>query len=188
LSERLSPLPPAALDDAQRALYREIIEGARAGQPFASTGAGGELLGPFDALLRVPELGQAVQRVGESLRFAGTLAPRLRELVVLAVAAHWDSGYEWYAHTRVAARLGVTDADLDALRCGAVPDSCDAAETAALGLAHGLLAERAVPPGPYRRAAAALGAAGLVEVACLVGYYGLLAGVLATFDVGAPAD
>lgn len=168
-------------------MYEALTGGARAGQAIPLTDEDGGLQGPFDPLLRVPGVGDAVQRLGEQLRFAGVLGGRLRELAILTVATHWRSGYEWYAHTTIAREQGlVTGAEVEALRTGSVPETCDENERAALALVGALLRSGEVPEDVYERVRELLGEEALVELACLAGYYGLLAGVLATFAIGAP--
>lgn len=186
MPERLRPLRPAELDDVQRALYRRITTGPRAGQPFRSVTSCGELLGPFNALLYAPELGAAVQHVGERLRFSGALPARIRELVILAVGTASSSAYELYAHTRIARAIGITDAEIAAITSGQLPESCDEPERLALRLGERLPLR--VSDQLYAQARVHFDEAELVELAVLVGYYRLLAGVLGTFDVSAPED
>lgn len=184
---RMRRLAPGELTAEQRRVYEGITGGARAGQAVPLTDEEGRLLGPFDPLLRVPGVGDAVQRLGEQLRFAGVLHARLRELTILAVATSWRSDYEWYAHSSIARERGLlTEADIDALGRGDLPGTCDEPERAALALVHALLARGEVPERTYAPVRELLGADALVELSCLVGYYGLLAGVLATFAIGAP--
>ena len=146
------------------------------------------LLGPFNALLYAPGIGDAVQRLGAALRFEGSLPARTRELVGCAVAAHWESGYEWYAHSRMARAAGVSDEELDQVRQGATPAGLAPEDSAALRLAGALLRDRAVDEAGYADAVTRHGEAPGAEIALLVGYYQALAGLLATVDVPAPVD
>ena len=100
MTSRLALLPPAGLDDAQVALYDVIARGRRAGgeSQFMLTHEDGSLTGPFNAMLYAPHLGQALQAVGEAIRFDSSIPPRGRELAILTVASHWRSDFEWYAH------------------------------------------------------------------------------------------
>lgn len=186
MSDRLHLLRPSQLDEAQCDLHEQITGGPRSGQPFQAVTPRGELLGPFNALLYVPELGGAVQRVGEHLRFGGALPARLRELVILAVAAEAGSAYEWYAHSRVARTVGVTHAECGALARTDIPVSCEEREALALRLAATL--PQRVPDELYVLLQQHFDEAELAELAVLVGYYRLLAGVLGTFDVPAPEN
>ena len=185
---RLPLLRPDALDPAQRAVYDAIAQGPRATGPFSVVDGEGRLAGPFNALVHAPAVGAAVEQLGAALRFEGTLDGRTRELVICAVAAHWDSAYEWYAHSRVAREVGISDVELRSVRQGAVPDGLDAGEQAALGLAGALLRDRMVDQGLYDAVVDRHGPSGLVEICALVGYYQLLTGLLAAADVGPPDD
>lgn len=188
MSDRLPLLDPAGLDASQRRIYDAVASGPRAAAPFRTTDEQGRLLGPFNALLYAPVVGDAVQRLGSALRFESSLPARTRELVVCAVAGHRDSEYEWYAHSRVARGVGVTPQELEALRGGRTPPGLSPAEDAALGLASALLDERLVDDAVHSAAVAHLGQPGVVELCVLVGYYQMLAGLLAALDVPAPPD
>jgi 4-carboxymuconolactone decarboxylase len=86
---RFPALPPERMTDAQRRVHESIAAGPRGG-----------VRGPFNALLRSPELADRVQRVGEYLRFNSSLPARLNELAILVNARFWGSRYEWWAHRR----------------------------------------------------------------------------------------
>lgn len=185
---RLPLLATDRLDTSQRKVYDAIAAGRRADGPFRLLDDEGRLLGPFNALLYGPHIGNAVQQLGAALRFEGTLAARTRELVICAVAVHWSSAYEWYAHSRVALSVGVSQQDLDCMRHGKLPEDLSPAESAALRLAHALLRDRVVDQVDWDAAVRHHENAGAVELAVLVGYYQTLAGLLAAVDVPAPAD
>ena len=184
---RLPLLAPTALTDAQRRLYETIVAPPRGTGPFLVVDDDGHLAGPFNALLWAPELGQSVQALGAALRFSGTLSDRIRELCICAIAAELDSDYEWYAHSRVAATVGITAAELSDLRVGTAPESLAAEEAAALALALALLRGHRVDAATYSAVLAHHGAPGVVELTVLTGYYRLLAGLLAAAAVPAPA-
>ena len=185
---RLPLLAPDALDADQRNLYASIAQGPRATGPFSIVDSAGRLAGPFNALLHAPSIGSAVEQLGAALRFGGALDARTRELVICTVAVHWGSAYEWYAHERVAREVGVSSAELDAVRAGEIPPDVPADEAAALRLASALLRERTVTPELYDAVVDHHGPSGLVEICTVVGYYQLLAGLLAAADVGVPDD
>ena len=117
---RLPKLAPSALDDEQRALYDAITGGRRAQGPqvFRLADPEGRLEGPFNAFLLQPRLGSALQALGSSVRYDTGLGDRCREIAILVVAAHWRSDFEWYAHEAVARSVGLTDAELAAVRDG----------------------------------------------------------------------
>ncbi|MCU1397125.1 MAG: hypothetical protein JWN62_234 [Acidimicrobiales bacterium] len=57
-----------------------------------------------------------VLRLGNSLIQYAKLSGRHRELSILWAAIELDSPYEWIQHERLARQIGVTDAELEALR------------------------------------------------------------------------
>jgi len=74
-------------------------------------------------------------RNAAALRFNGELGPRTREAVICAVAAHWRSDYEWYAHSGMARSVVVSAAELTSVRNARIPESAAPSEVAALRLA-----------------------------------------------------
>lgn len=180
---RLPDLGPADLDATQHALYSAITGGPRGGVPTAPDGS---LAGPFNAMLHAPWVGGELQELGAALRTRGRLPARARELAVLAVAAHHRSGFEWWAHARIAADAGVPDGLVDAVRAGTGPLPEDPVERAALVATRELLHTGDLDDDAWAAAHAVLGDAGLVELTTLVGYYELLARQMRVFRVPVP--
>ena len=94
--ERMSKLTPESMTDAQRKAADELASGPR-----------GEVRGPFNVLLRSPELMSPVQKVGEYLRFRCQLDRRIAEMATLIAARHWTQVYEWNAHHPLALKAGL---------------------------------------------------------------------------------
>ena len=184
---RIPKLTPDQFDDQQRALYAAIVGGPRATGPAVQlTDENGALEGPFNAMLLHPPIGDALQRLGATLRYRGALSDRAREIAILTVAAHWRSGFEQYAHERIGRLSGLAEPEIDALRAGSEPRLDDPEEAACLTATRRLLQHGTLSDSEYRQAAAALGPAKLFELTTLVGYYQLLALQLRVFDVETP--
>ena len=168
---RLDHLTKAELSAEQDALYDALLGGLLGDTRSAAviTDDDGKVQGPFTVMLHHPTVGHPVQDLGAVLRFRGSLSDRARELVILVVAAHWQSDFEWWAHERIGRNAGLTDAEIDALRTGAPLTVDDAVDQAA-----------------YDAAQAALGDEQLVEVTSIVGYYGMLALQMRVFRIAAP--
>src|SRR5215471_1586181 len=105
---RVPRLRPEQLTDEQRRLYQEVLDGPRGQgrQFFPLVDADGVLTGPFNAMLASPRVGTAVQRLGAALRYQTDLPDRIRELVILVVAAQLGSEFEWHAHESLARHHG----------------------------------------------------------------------------------
>jgi 4-carboxymuconolactone decarboxylase len=186
---RIPKLEPAELDDDQRSLYDAIAGGRRAQGPqlFRLADAEGRLEGPFNAFLLQPRLGSALQALGSSVRYETGLDDRCREIAILVVAVHWRSDFEWYAHEAVARSVGLTDAELAAVRDG--HHAALAGREAVVARTAAALAARAdLDDAEYRRAVDQVGTPGLFELLTLVGYYSTLALQLRVFRVPPPED
>ncbi|MFI6481785.1 carboxymuconolactone decarboxylase family protein [Nonomuraea sp. NPDC050663] len=179
---RLPGLPPSELDPDQRAVYEAITGGPRAAGPrlFDLTDEAGRLLGPFNAMLLSPPLGAALQGLGAAIRYESHLPARSREIAILAVAAHWDSAFEWAAHVAVGRHAGLGDDELAAIRSGASPG--DPAERLVLETVRALLTRSTLTDEEYDAAVGGLGERALFELTTLVGYYAMLALQLRVFS------
>ena len=165
--ERL-PMPSASsMNDTQRAAAQALIDGPRKG-----------VYGPFLPLLRSPQLLERVAKMGEYLRFESGLEPRVRELVTCAVARHTGNQFEWVMHAPLAAKAGVAQAAIDALRAGARPRQLQRDEEIALDFTRELLATHGVSDGTYADALARFGETGVVELTALIGYFGMVCWVM----------
>lgn len=176
---------PAELDEDQRRLHASITGGSRSAgrRLFRLADDDGRLTGPFNAMLLNPAVGDPLQQLGAAIRYHGRLSDRSREIAILAVAAHWRSGFEQRAHEAVGAAAGLTDAELDALRTGAPLDFDDPEEAAVLATTRHLLVHRDLDDDAYRSACDTLGAEKLFELTTLVGYYSTLALQMRVFAV-----
>jgi len=189
---RLAVLSSDEMTAEQKDLYRQILSGPRGQGPRAvplASGAGG-LAGPFNAMLYAPPVGHALQELGAAIRFRSELAPRIREMAILAVAQAWDSAYERASHEPIGHEAGLTDEEIEALRGGADPGFADKQEQAAYSVVRALtgLDPRTadLDDEEYDTAVAALGERALVELSALVGYYATLALQMRIFRVPAP--
>ena len=185
---RLAGLPPDDLDEDQRRLYADITGGPRGqgSRPFELTDDTGALAGPFNAMLLRPAIGSALQALGLAIRYRGDLPGRTRELVILAVAAHWDSEFERAAHQASGRAAGLREEEMAAILAGHEPDLADPAERAAVRAAWALARTGDLDDQQYAGALAALGTGGIFELTTLVGYYATLALQLRVFRVGGP--
>lgn len=181
---RLPRPRPDELDPAQRRLYDAIVSGPRARTANPPVDEDGRLRGPFAAMLLSPVVGEALQGLGAALRFGSALSDRAREIATLLVARYCDSAYEWAAHSVLARGAGLTEDEIDALRSGR-PEFDDDVEDLVARAAAAVLADGDLPDPLYAEAERVLGPGGIFDLVTLVGYYRLLAGVLATFRVPA---
>jgi len=158
--ERLPMPAPESMTAQQREAADALIAGPRKG-----------VYGPFLPLLRSPQLLERVAKVGEYLRFDSVLDARIREFATCVAARHVTNQFEWLMHAPLAAKAGVSEAAIEALRLGARPKGLRADEEAALDFSAELLATHGVCEPTYAAALAQFGEQGVVELATLIGYF-----------------
>jgi 4-carboxymuconolactone decarboxylase len=167
--QRFAPLSDADMTEEQKRSVRALWSTPR----DPSIG-----LGPFNGLLRSPELLDRVQHVGDYLRFHSSLPKRLTELAILLTARKWTAQFEWWAHHPIALNAGLDPAIAAAIAVGERPASMDREEAAIHAFASELLARGEVSDAHYAEAHALFGERGVVDLVGTVGYYSLLAMVL----------
>lgn len=188
-SDRLPLLTPGDLNPEQKEVYDRMMTeqvpwAAKSG--FEAAAPDGRLLGPFNALLYAPEVGQAYLDYFTAEKKNTSLTERVHEVVILAVGAAWNSAYELYAHKAVAKSVGLPEDAVKALAAGNIPSGLSEAEESAYGFAKQLAAEHRVDSPNYARAKAAFGDKGLVDIVMLVGLYLTTCAVLNAFEVPVP--
>ena len=188
MTPRLRRMLPADLDDAQRAVRDAVAGGRRAQGPqaFPLVDPDGALRGPFNAFLLAPAVGGPLQELGAAVRYRTALPDRAREIAVLVVATVQGSTFERAAHEAVGRTAGLTDAELEALRCNQF-DGFTGLEDVIARTAHRLATAGDLDDREYAEAVGVLGEAGVFELLTLVGYYALLALQLRVFRVDEPA-
>src|SRR5246127_958895 len=107
---RCQEISSAEMPSAQKEVHDEIVAGRR-----------GRFGGPFQILIRAPEVCRHLQRLGEHLRRGRSLPPALSELAICLTARHLRASYEWHAHAPLAIEAGVPAAAIEAIRTGAKP-------------------------------------------------------------------
>jgi 4-carboxymuconolactone decarboxylase len=162
VGNRFAPLTWSEMTDAQKTMVTHVLEGPRNG-----------LGGPFNVMLRSPEMGDAAQHLGTFSRF-NTMPGKLRELAIIMTARFWTSHFEWYAHKNAALREGLDSAIVDAIASRESPAGMDADEAVVYGLVNELLYERRVSDATFDSAIATLGERSVVDVVGIVGYYSMV--------------
>ena len=181
---RLTPVRPEAMTDDQQTLYDAILGGKRGP---GMRGEDGALIGPFNAMLLNPHVGDRVQRLGEALRFDISLPRNVIEVATLVVGSHWRAQFEWWAHERLAKQAGVSEAVIAAIKHGERPDFSNDDEAGAYDAASELYRTQRLTDASYAKAVQRFGEPGVFELIALVGYYSLVSLLLNGFDVPLPA-
>ncbi len=176
---RIDVIQPGEMNEAQRRVHDEIVQGPRGSVHGRSIG----LSGPFNAWIRSPTLADHAQRLGAFLRFGTRLPARLTELAIIVVGRHMNASFEFAAHAPLAIRGGLDPAIVEAIRTRTEPRFTAADEALVYTLATALVRTHGVDDASYARAVDLFGEEGVVELVAIVGYYGLVSLTLNTFRV-----
>ena len=173
---RYREISPAEMSPTQKRVHDQIIAGKR-----------GRFGGPFELLIRAPEICGLASQLGEHLRWGTSLPDRLSELAIISTARFWRAQYEWYAHAPLAEKAGVPSAAIEAIRTDGTPLFTAKDEALVHRICSEIFRTRRLSDDSFNQATAVLGEAGLVEVIAIIGYYTLIGNTLNVFQVGLPA-
>ncbi len=157
---RFEPLSYGTMTPEQKALADSILAGPRT-----------SLDGPFNVLLRSPEMGDLAQKFGAYARFHSSLPPRLSELAILITARFWTAQFEWQAHRKNALAAGLSPAIIDAIAAGKRPASLPPDEEAVYNFCTEVLTTKHVSDAAFQAAKGKFGERGVVDMLGVVGYY-----------------
>ena len=176
MAQRFTQLQPGDLTPRQQEVADAIQSGPR----------GGGLRGPFNALLRSPELCDLVQRVGAYVRYGSSIPAALNEMAICMAGRKWTAQYEFYAHRKLAIDAGLNAAILDAIANGTLPANMSTDEAMVYHFVTPLLATGSVPDAHYQPVLDRFGENGVMDLVGAVGYYSIVSMVLNVADVQLP--
>jgi 4-carboxymuconolactone decarboxylase len=180
----LGRIPPELANKQQAEVFTSIV-GSRS-DPAAITAPDGSLLGPYNAIVMSPVIGQKISELGAAIRFKSSLEPRLLELAIISVGAHWRCNFEFWAHARRAASAGIETDAIDALAAGETPKFQNPDEQLVHAYVAELLTTGLVTEDAHKAAVELLGEASVVDLVHTVGYYCLISLSLNAFHVEVP--
>jgi 4-carboxymuconolactone decarboxylase len=174
-STRFPAIAREKMSDAQRQAYDALVAGPRGGAR-----------GPFNALLRSPDLMDKVQRVGEYVRFRTSIPARLNELAILVTGRAWGAKFEFYAHRILALKAGLSESIADAIARNERPKGMQPDEELVYDFATALHRDHVIDDALFKRAVAAFGEHGVMDLIGVIGYYTLVSMVLNVAEVPLP--
>jgi 4-carboxymuconolactone decarboxylase len=175
-AERL-PIPARdSMSEAQRLAADAIINGPRKA-----------IFGPFVPLLQTPALMEHIGKVGETLRFHGSLKDAIRELVICVVSREVGNQFEWQTHAPLAVKAGVKEEAIASLGAGRRPRDLPGDQACAVDFASELMQRNGVSDATYGEAVAHFGEPGTVELTALVGYFTMVCWVMNVARTPGPA-
>jgi 4-carboxymuconolactone decarboxylase len=186
---RLRLLDRTELDAEQkkfsdRLTVTRVVRGRQAGYRAALDD--GRLVGPFNALLRAPGIGERQLDWAEAIS-AADLPPAAREVAILTVAAQWRAEYVLYAHSAAARGAGLSDDAIKHLVAARTPAGLDRTARLAHDVALALVRDHDVPDDLYGDFLSVFGETRAVVFLALIGQYLATCAVTTCFRVPAPS-
>ena len=172
---RLQGVRPGEMDDRQKEVAHAMTQGPR-----------GHATGLMGLWLHNPDLADRMQRVGEYLRFHGTLPGKLTEMVILVIAREWRCYHEWLIHAPLAERKGLSVEIIDAIREQRIPAFTSPDEENVYAYVRQMLLEHRVADATFAAVRDAFGPAAIIELAGLMGHYLIGAATLNAVDYDLP--
>ena len=158
--DRFKPLTWDEMSPAQRKMVEDLVAGPRSGAD-----------GPFNVLLRSPEMGNLAQKFGAATRFNQTMPRKLNELAIIITGRYWTAQYEWIAHKRAALAAGLNPAIVEAIQNGKRPAGMQKDEEAVYNFCTELLQTKQVGDATFAAAKDAVGEKGVVDLIGVMGWY-----------------
>jgi 4-carboxymuconolactone decarboxylase len=175
MGERLDQLDYAQLPEAVRPLADDILKVSSAG-----------LGGPYNALLRSPDMARRCFELLDYLRFRTSVDKRLNELAILIQARLSNAQYEWWAHEPIARRAGLADAVMADLRACRRPAAMQDDERLVFDYCLELSLNHRVPDALWNALVGRLGEQAAVDLTVLSGTYVMVSMLLNATQVGIP--
>jgi len=145
---------------------------------------GGRLLNFYRALLHAPGLASAWLDFNNAVRYQTGLGDRVRELIILRVAALNGADYVFDIHrSRYAEPAGVTRVEVEALRDWPKSGLFGLEESALLAYVDAMTREVAVPDAVFKGLRAHFSERAVVELTVLIAAYNMHTRVLKALDI-----
>jgi 4-carboxymuconolactone decarboxylase len=163
IGNRFHSLKFEELTPEQKTMVEHLLSGRRRG-----------LGGPFNVLLRSPELGDAAQHFGEQGRFHPGLPAQVAETVIILTARYWGAQFEWNAHKNAALRAGLSPAIAEAIATGKRPSAMPADVETAYNFIDELFTTHQVTDAAFQAAKDKFGERGIVDILATAGWYSMV--------------
>ena len=185
---RFAQLSPDQMSDAQKNAAEAILAGAKkadgpGGRYMAQSG---QFPGPYNFLLRSPELAMRWRGLAEYIRFDTSVPLRLNELAILIQARWWTAQFEWWAHEPLAVRAGLAQSIADDIRVGKRPSAMQPDEEAVYDFCTEMMENRRVGDATFAKLKAQFTEQQIADLVAVTGFYATVSMILNTVEAGIP--
>jgi 4-carboxymuconolactone decarboxylase len=167
--KRFPQLTVDQLTPAQHAVADEVLKVSSLG-----------IQGPYNVMLRSPEMAARLVALFDYLRFHTSVPRRLNEFAILIQARLWTSQVEWKAHYPLAMKAGLAPAVAEDLKAGRRPASMQPDEAAVYDLCMELSTRHEASDATFNEAKKYLSDQQIVDLVAVSGSYVTVAMLLAT--------
>jgi len=167
VGDRFKPLKYDEMTPEQKTMMDHLLAGER-----------GVVRGPFNVLLRSPEVGDRGAEFGGAMRFRTAVPRNVTELIIIMTGRYWMAQYEWNSHQALALQNGVSQAIVDAIATGKRPTGMPNEMVLAYNLIDELLTTHQLTDATFKAAKDKYGERGVVDMIGLSGWYGLVSMLL----------
>jgi len=175
MTERLSQIAYADLPAEVRPLADDILK-------ISSAALGG----PYNALLRSPEMGRRCFDHLDYLRFKTSVNKRLNEFAILIQARISNAQFEWWAHEKIARKAGLSDEVMRDLQNCTRPQTMQADERLVYDYCVQLSLNHRVPDALWQEAVDHMGEQAVIDLTVLSGTYVMVSMLLNATQVSIP--
>ena len=149
-------------------------------------GSRGGVAPNFQAILNNPQAAGNLAHLGGYVRFGNSLDAKTKSLAALATAREADGEYVWTVNVPQAINNGISDSVIQAVHQRKAPEGLSEEEAVIVRFVQELQGQHRVSDDAYAAAEAQLGAAGVVDLLLLSGYYWALSHILSGLEVEPP--
>ncbi|HEY4361171.1 MAG TPA: hypothetical protein VGN17_09390 [Bryobacteraceae bacterium] len=167
VGDRFKPLKYDDMTPEQKTMIDHLLAGERGGAN-----------GPFNVLLRSPEVGDLGQQFGGAMRFRTVLPRNVSEVIIIMTGRYWMAQYEWNSHKNAALQNGVPAAIVDAIASGERPTGMPPEMEVAYNLIDELWTTHQVTDATFQAAKDRYGDKGVFDIVGLSGWYGMVSMLL----------
>ena len=175
MSERFAQRSYEQLPAEVRPLADDILKVSSAG-----------LGGPYNALLRSPEMARRCFDLLDYLRFKTSVPKALNELAILIQARVANAQYEWWAHEPIAVRAGLPQSIADDLRQCKRPQHMDDTQALVYDFCVQITLNHQVSDALWQKAMDRLGEQQVIDLIVVSGTYTMVSMLLNATQVGIP--
>lgn len=177
--------PPATKRFPQLTLDQLNGDARKLGEEIMKISSVG-LAGPYNPMLRSPQMADRLFRLLDYLRFNTSVPRRLNEFAILIQGRLWTSQVEWYAHYPLAIKAGLAESVAADLKAGRRPANMQKDEAVVYDLCMELSTTHALSDATFARAREVFTDQQIVDLIAVSGTYVTVAMLLNAGQEPAP--